>query len=272
MQGLGAVKNARGVGVAGDEVQPGHHYGGQADGNHGLPFWHHVGYYSANLSYKARPYHMADASPVGSFGGGLGTIIGGELGNQDLKQGQTSVNNDVSNFGGAVQPYNNFGQSFLPGATDAINGIQSVAGKDPNLNYNTFMSNYRGSPGQTYATNIANEAQNNSAAAKGKLLSGGNERGLATIDTGIANTYANQAYTNYLAGNNQQFGQLESALGNMFGAIGVGTTATGQEAGVVNSQINATSNIAQAQAKNDQSKGSGFGSLFSGLGSMATAF
>lgn len=207
-----------------------------------------------------------------TFGDGLGQAIGGALGARDLGQGQESINNDASNFNGTVQPYNTFGQSFIPTATGAINNIQSVAGADPNLNYNTFMSNYQGSPGQTYATGVANEAQENSAASKGKLLSGGNERGLATIDTGIANTYANQAYTNYLAGNNQQFGQLESALGNMFGAIGVGTQATGQIAGVDNAQIGATSQIAQAQAKNDQSKGSGLGTMFSGLGSLAVAF
>lgn len=212
------------------------------------------------------------ADPVPTFGSGLGTVIGGTIANEDLKAGQSGVNADASNFNGTVQPYNTFGQSFLPTATNAINGIQSVAGKDPNLNYNTFMSGYQTSPGAQYLMGQANEAQNNSAAAKGKLLSGGNERALATIDTGIASTYANQAYTNYLAGNNQQFGQLESSLGNMFNAIGVGTTATGQTAGVDQAQIGATSSLAQAQAKNDQSKGSGFGSMFSGLGFKALTF
>src|SRR4029077_18762279 len=117
-----------------------------------------------------------------------------------------------------------------------------------------------------------NKEQNSSAAASGQLLSGANERALATTDTGIDNKYANQAYTNYLAGNNQQFGQLESALGNMFSAIGVGTTATGQQAGVDVGQMNQQSAIAQAQAKNDQAKGGGIGSLFGGLGSFATSF
>jgi len=203
------------------------------------------------------------------FGSGLGTIIGSEEAKTDLANGLQGVNNIAGGFGSTVAPYNSFGQSFISPATSTINGIQSVAGKDPNLNYNTFMQNYATSPGAKYDIGVATNVQNNSAAAKGKLLSGSNERALSDISTGIASKYANQAFGNYLAGNNQQFGQLESALGNMFNAIGVGTTATGQQAGVDVGQMNSTAAIAQAQAKNDQSKGSGFGSLFSGLASFA---
>ena len=207
-----------------------------------------------------------------SFGSGLGTVIGSSLAAGDLNSGLENVNNTSANFAGTTAPYNEFGSSFLSPASGAIGNISKVAGADPNLNYNTFMANYQGSPGQTYTTDVANKVQNSSAAATGDLLSGANERALATTDAGIANTYANQAYTNYLSGNSQQFGQLESALGNMFNAIGVGTTATGQQAGVDVAQMNQQSAIAQAQAKNDQSKGGGIGSMFNGLGSFAASF
>jgi hypothetical protein len=200
-----------------------------------------------------------------SFGSGLGTVIGSSLAANDLQEGQNAVDTTTNNFTGTTAPYNTFGQSFLGPASGAIGNISATAGADPNLNYNTFMSNYQGSPGQTYATNNANTQQNSSAAATGQLLSGANERALATTDTGIANTYANQAYSDYLAGNSQQFGQLESALGNMFSAIGVGTTATGQQAGVDVANMNNTSQLTQAEAKNDQAKGGGIGSMFSGM-------
>jgi hypothetical protein len=203
-----------------------------------------------------------------SFGSGLGTIIGSGLAEGDLRSGLNQVNDTASGFRATTAPYNTFGQSFLSPTAGAIGNIGAKAGADPNLNYNTFMSNYQTSPGATYDIDLANKEQNSSAAASGQLLSGANERALATTDTGIANKYANQAYTNYLTGNNQQFGQLESALGNMFSAIGVGTTATGQQAGVDVGQMNQQSAIAQAQAKNDQAKGGGVGSLFSGLGSF----
>ncbi|MEL7086939.1 MAG: hypothetical protein AAGL98_00610 [Planctomycetota bacterium] len=209
---------------------------------------------------------------MSGFGAGLGSIVGSSLAATDLTAGQNSVNNIAGGFGGVVAPDVQFGQSFLGPATGAINNISATAGKDPNLNYNTFMNNYQTSPGAQYQIGVADAAQNNSAAARGQLLSGANERALSTINQGIANTYANQAYTNYLQGNQQQFGQLQSALGDMFSAIGVGTTATGQQAGVTGQQLGATSQLAQAQAKNDQSKGSGIGSIFGGLSAIPFSF
>jgi len=209
------------------------------------------------------------ANPVG-FGGGLGAVIGAQIGANDLSKGQDAVNNETGAFMTASTPYNTFGQSFLPTATGAINNIQSKAGNVQD--YNTFMSGYQNTPAAQYQLQQADQAQNNSAAARGGLLSGANERALGTINQGIVAQGANTAYNEYLQGNQQGFGQLESALGNMFSAIGVGQTATGQQAGVDTAQIGATSNIAQAQAKNAQSKGSGLGSMFNGLGSMAFAF
>lgn len=209
---------------------------------------------------------------MADFGSGLGQVIGTGMASNDLTNGMNSVSSISNNFGGTVAPYNTFGQSFLPEAASAADNIAATAGKDPNLNYNTFMQNYSTSPGAAYTIGQANQVQNNSAAATGGILSGANERALGTIDAGISNTYANQAYGSYLQGNSQQFGQLESSLGNMFSAIGVGTTATGQQAGVDVGQMNATSSLAQAQAKNDQAKGSGFGSMFSGLASIPLQF
>lgn len=204
------------------------------------------------------------------FGSGLGTIIGSSLASGDLTSGMNNVGNLDANFGGIVAPYNEFGASFTQPATNAINNIGSVAGTTEG--YEDFLKNYSMSPGAKYQEGVADAAQNNSAAAKGDLLSGSNLRSLDTINQGIASTDASQSYQNYLAGNNQQFGQLEQSLGNMFQALGVGTTVTGQDAGVTSSTQNAQANIAQAQAKNDQSKGSGFGSLFSGIGSIAASF
>lgn len=203
------------------------------------------------------------------FGDGLGQVIGAGMASDTLAKGSNTIDNVANTFGGNVAPYNDFGASFLPTATA---GVGSVGGAAGTQSYGDFMKGYSTSPGAQYTMDQATEAQNNSAASKGKLLSGTNERALAGINEGISSTYANQAYGSYLQGNQQNFGQLETSLGNMFSAIGVGTTATGQQAGVTNAQMNNQAAITQAQAKNDQSKGSGFGSMFSGLGSLATAF
>jgi hypothetical protein len=207
---------------------------------------------------------------MSSFGSGLGTVIGASLGASDLSAGLSNVDTTATGFGQEVSPYNAFGQSFLPAVNPAIQGVQNAA--NSTQGYNQFMQGYTNTPAAQYQLQQADAVQNNSAAAKGGLLSGANERALGTINSGIVSQNANNAYNEYLSGNQQQFGQLESALGNMFSAIGVGTTATGQQAGVASSQMGAQSQIAQAQAKNDQSKGSGLGSMMGGLGSLATAF
>ena len=205
-----------------------------------------------------------------SFGSGLGAVIGGAEAASDLSAGLKAVNNTADRFGETVAPYNQFGQSFFQPATDAAGKVSSAAGNVQS--YDDFMKNYQASPGAQYDIQQGQEAQNNSAAARGQLLSGTNQRAQSDITQSIANKYANQAYGSYLQGNQQQFGQLTSALGSMFQGIGVGQTATGQQAGVDTSQMNNTSTIAQAQAKNDQSKGSGFGSMFDGLGSAMAMF
>lgn len=207
---------------------------------------------------------------MASFGEGLGAVIGAGNAAGRLDDAQRETANIAGGALGATAPYNTFGQSFLPKATGAIDAIQDRAGDVKG--YDEFMADYQASPGAQYIIGQANEAQNNSAAARGKLLSGGNMRSLATINQGLSSTFANQAYDQYLKGDSQQFGQLEQALGNMFSAIGVGTTATGQQAQISAAQMNAQAAIAKSQAENDRAKGSGFGSMFSGIGSLASIF
>ena len=207
---------------------------------------------------------------MSDFGSGLGGIIGGALASNDLSDASMTIRGMGGDFNSTTEPYNTFGQSFLQPATNAVSNLSSTANNVPQ--FGDFMKDFSLSPGAQYTLGQATDAQNNSAAAKGGLLSGTNERALTGIANGIVNNDIAQQYGLTLQGNQQQFGQLQSVLGDMFQGIGVGQTATGQQAGVLNSQIGAQSQIAQAQAKNDQGKGSGFGSLFSGIGSAATKF
>lgn len=207
---------------------------------------------------------------MSDFGSGLGGIIGGSLASNDLSDASMTIRGMGGDFNATTAPYNTFGQSFLPGIQGEIANAQNL--QQNTVGYTDFMKNYQTSPAAEYAMGQATEAQNNSAASTGQLLSGTNQRALSTINQGIASQFANNAYDEYLKGNSQQFGQLQGILGSMFQGVGVGTTATGQQAGVLGSQIGAQSQIAQAQAKADQGKGSGIGSLFSGIGSMFTGF
>jgi hypothetical protein len=207
---------------------------------------------------------------MASFGDGLGGLIGSSLASSDLSDASMTIRGMGGDFNSTTEPYNQFGQSFLPQAQNTIDKASSVAASTPS--FGDFMSGFSLSPGAQYTLGQAQEAQNNSAASTGQLLSGANERALTGITNGIVSNDIAQQYGLTLAGNNQQFGQLQSLIGDMFQGIGVGTTATGQQAGVLGAQMGAQSQIAQAQAKADQGKGSGIGGLFSGIGSLATWF
>jgi hypothetical protein len=204
----------------------------------------------------------------GGLGGGIGTLIGAEIGSNDITQGENTVTANTNAVQGEIQPFINFGASMLPSASNAIGGASAFANNTQG--YNQFMSSYTNTPAAQYQLQQANQVQNNSAAATGSLLSGSNERALGTIDNGIVAQNANNAYNEYLFGNQQQFGQLENALGNMFQAIGVGQTATGQTVNSTNAENADVTALSQAQAKQGDAKGSGLGSIFSGLGSLAT--
>jgi len=219
---------------------------------------------------------------MASFGEGLGGVIGGMMASEDLAKA-SNAEDSLQGRGEAMQaPYMGFGQSFLQPSANALiggNGYHDsnttiganrlMGGGNDVQSYSDFMHGYQTSDAAKYAIGQGTEAVNNSASAKGKLLSGGNLRDLSTMQQGIASQFANTAYNEYLQGNQQQFGQLESVLGNLFQGVGVGQTATGQQSGVIQSNMGAQASIAGAQAKADAGIGSGIGSMFSGLAGLA---
>lgn len=207
---------------------------------------------------------------MADFGAGLGQIIGGAMAKDTLDNAGQAAGEAGNGFLNLVSPNIQFGQSFLPEVKTALGAQGTLSGNT--MSFDQFMDNYDTSPAAKYQIQQGTEATNNSAAAKGGLLSGTNQRALSTMQQGISNQFANQAWGNYLSGNQNQFGQLQSIIGNMFSGINSGQTASGQYGGVLGTQMNNQAQLAQAEAKADQSKGSGFGSLFSGVGSMFGAF
>ena len=66
-------------------------------------------------------------------------------------------------------------------------GNQRINAETNPVDFETFASNYNTSEGAQYLMDTAAAAQNNSAAAKGGLLSGANLRAQNTQQMGIAN-------------------------------------------------------------------------------------
>lgn len=212
------------------------------------------------------------------FGSGLGGIVGGALASNDLSDASMTIRGRTDDVMGATQPYSEFGSSFLNPAESSLvgSGSSGTVGQNRLLgngndvqSYQDFMKTYQTSDAAKYTMGQATNAIDNSSAAAGKLLSGANLRSINQTTQDIASTYANQAYSQYLAGNNQQFGQLQSVLGNLFQGIGVGQTATGQNVSAVSSENSAQASLAASQAKADAGIGSGIGSMFSGLAGLA---
>lgn len=207
---------------------------------------------------------------MAGFGAGIGAILGNAAAKDTLDNAGQAAGDLGNSYKDLVSPNIQFGQSFLPAANTWIGNAASHATNTKS--YDQFMQDYETTPAAQYLIGQGTEATNNSAAAKGGLLSGSNLRALSTMQQGIASQSANQSWNSYLSGNQNQFGQLQSLVGNIFSGIGVGSTATGQYGGVLNNQMTQQSALAQKKAEADKGKGSGFGSLFDGLGSIGSMF
>lgn len=214
-----------------------------------------------------------------TFGDGLGGVAGGLLARGDLEDASMTIRGRTDDVMSQTAPYAGFGSSFLDPAKGALvgSGSNGTVGQNRLLgdgsdvqSYQDFMKDYKTSDAAKYTMGQATDAIDNSSSARGKLLSGTNVRAINQTAQDIASTYANKGYEEYLAGNNQQFGQLQSVLGNLFQGIGVGQTATGQNVSAVSSENGAQASIAASQAKADAGIGSGIGSMFTGLAGLAT--
>lgn len=207
---------------------------------------------------------------AGDFGAGLGSIIGAGLGNSDIQSGMDAVTGLGGQGAAATSPFIGFGQGLLGSAGDAIGKVNNAAGNVPQ--FDDFMKNFQLSNGAQYQMGQSLEAADNSASAAGGLLSGANLRNRETIAQGITSTDAQAQYSATLAGNNQAFGQDTAAAATTLAGVGVGTGAAATAQSGINSQMTQQANLAAAQAKNDQGKGSGIGSMLGGIGGIAAKF
>lgn len=204
------------------------------------------------------------------FGEGLGQLIGGAMASDTLGEGMMTVRGLGDQAGAVMAPFVGFGQSFMDPASTMAGKLSSTAGKVPQ--FQDFMKDFKLSEGGKYTLGQTLEAADTSAAARGGLLSGANLRARETAANGIVSQDIAQQYGLSLQGNAQQFGQLSSAFGSLLSGVNLGSGAAGTAVGALNSQMQTQAQLAAAQAKADQSKGSGIGSMFSGIGSMAAKF
>jgi hypothetical protein len=219
---------------------------------------------------------MADDGAGGLFSG-IGSTIGSGLASDTIGQGIGAVGNMVGAGVAELQPYNNMGIETMPAVKDALLGDSvgsnnigqgRINATDNPVDFENFAKSFTMSPGAQYDLQVGQTAQDNSAAAKGGLLSGANARAQTGIAEGIANKDLLSQYQAMLSGQSQDFSQREASFGNLFGQEGLGEKAAGSQANTLAIGAHSIGGLYGQQATAQQNKGSGIGSALGGVGSL----
>ena len=199
------------------------------------------------------------SSLIGGISGvtkGIGSLIAGNSQADAYRDAANQANSKLTDT------YNQIRTDYTPytsAGANAANKLNSYINNTPSFN----MADFYNDPGYQFTLQQGQNAVNNSAAAKGGLLSGAAAKGLTSYSTGLANQTYNDAWNRYMQNRQQTFGELS-------GVAGMGQNAT-------NSVSNAGLSTGSQQAQNTFNALTGAGNaqaqgvygLTSGLGSAA---
>ena len=166
---------------------------------------------------------------AGALAQGIGSIFASNAQQKAAGEANQTLGGALSSIKSSQTPYTNAG-------SQAISSLQNDLSNGSGFAAPFAMKDFYNSPGYQFTLQQGQNAINNSAAAKGGLLSGAAGKGLAQYSAGLANQTYNSAYSNYLQNRQQGYNELA-------GVAGMGQQATQN----VNS---ATQNIAGQQAQN----------------------
>jgi len=222
---------------------------------------------------------------MAGLGEGIGSLIGNLFGASNvgsaIQGGVNNVNADTWAGAAQVMPYNAVGASYLgPVAEDLLGtgtasqniGNQRISSDVNPVDFEAFAQNYNTSEGAKYLMSTAAAAQNDTAAAKGTMLSGANLRAQTTMAEGIANQDLLDHYKAFTTGQQQDFSQRETSYQNLYGqeAMGLqaGTAAAGTFAQGARALGSLASTEATAAAGQSNSFGSALGNIFTGIAKL----
>jgi len=212
------------------------------------------------------------------IGQALGGLFGGLSSLAATQAGVGAVGGMTGIGAQELDPYNQQGQSFIPGISDTLTG--SGAGSNAigmgrinaagnPTDFQDFAKNYNTSEGAQYLMNTARAAQDNSATARGGLLSGANLRAQTGIAEGIANQDLLGQFQATESGQQQDFNQRQASYQNLYGQEALGEQAGLGQAGTFAQGARAIGSLygglANQTATAGNNFGSGLGSLFSGI-------
>lgn len=201
--------------------------------------------------------------------GALGSLFGGIASFESTQSGIQAVQQMTQVGAEQVAPYNFAGASYLgPIGNELLGtgtGSQNIGqGRIDStgnpVDFENFAKNYNTSEGAQYLMKTAAAAQDDTAAARGGLLSGANLRAQTGIAEGIANQDLMQQYQAMAAGQQQDFQQRETSYQNLYGQEAQGLQAGIAEAGTMAQGARAVGSLYGTQAAQANSTGSSLGS------------
>jgi len=221
---------------------------------------------------------MVDAPNIPDLGDAIGPALGGLFGglaSAASTQAGISAVGQMTDVGAAqIAPYNFTGANYLgpiaqnlmgPGTASQNIGQQRIGADINPVDFQDFAKNYNTSEGAQYLMRTAAAAQNDTAAARGGLLSGANLRAQTGIAEGIANQDLLEQYKATLQGQQQDFQQRETSYQNLYGQEAMGLQAGIAEAGTYAQGARAIGSLYATQAQQTGAAATGFGSALGGV-------
>jgi len=191
----------------------------------------------------------------GSFGSGIGSIIGNIFGKSPVDAANKYLNKIPGQAGQYLQPYSQYGQQSLPMLQDQYNSLLG----SPGGKLNEIGQNYQQSPGFKFALDQALAAGNRSAAAGGMAGSPAAQAQNMATATGLAN----QDYNDWM---HNALGLYGEGLHGQQGMAEHGQQAGQSMADMISAQLAQQANMAYGQqsAKN-QNWGNAFSNIIGSL-------
>ncbi len=224
--------------------------------------------------YRKQP--MADL--FSGIGSALGGLFGGLSALASTQAGIGAVQGMTDTGALGVLPYDVAGLGYLDQTSNNLQGTgvasQNIGqGRLDNptnpVDFQNFAKNYNTSEGAQYLMDTAKASQDDSAAARGGLLSGANLRAQTGIAEGIANQDLLSQYQATESGQQQDFAQRQTAEQNLVGQENMGLQAGLGLAGTYAQGARAVGSLygglTSATSAAGSQFGSGLGSLFGGL-------
>lgn len=149
--------------------------------------------------------------------------------NQDVWDSQSLANDAIKK---GVEGGQQLLSPYADAGKNALSSLQDLSGANGPLT-NKFSFNpadLQKDPGYAFTLQQGQDAIQRSAAASGKLFSGGTLKSLAGYTTGTANQYFNDAFSRNLSTFNTNQNQAMSRIGTLQGLAGLGYSGTAASA------------------------------------------